>query len=107
VELDDFGEALSALVSSGAQNYGDGVSIEVLHRELARFEAFLTEASAAFEAGEEWAPDGAKTAAAWIATRCRAPRSVARRRVRRARTLFHLPCCAEAWREDQAGTGQQ
>ena len=60
VELDDFGEALSALVSAGAQNYGDCTSIEVLHRELARFEAFVTEATAAFEAGEEWAADCAK-----------------------------------------------
>jgi hypothetical protein len=106
MELEDFGEALSALVSSGAQHYGDGASIEVLHRELARFEAFVTEASAAFEAGEEWVPDGAKTAAAWIATRCRVPRSVARYRVRLGRTLRHLPWCAEAWREGQIGTDQ-
>ncbi len=104
MELEDFGEALSALVSSGAQQYGDCASIEVLHRELARFEAFVTEATAAFEAGEEWAADGAKTAAAWIAARCRVPRPVARRRVRLGRTLRHLPCCAEAWREGQIGT---
>jgi len=63
MELEDFHEALSALVSSGAQQYGDCASIEVLHRELARFEAFVTEATAAFEAGE-WAADGAKPAAA-------------------------------------------
>jgi len=104
VELDDFAEALDALVSSGAGNYGDGASIEVLHHELARFEAFVTEATAAFEASEEWAADGARTAAAWIATRCRVPRPVARRRVRLGRTLRHLPCCAEAWREGQIGT---
>jgi hypothetical protein len=104
MELEDFDEALDALVSSGAEHYGDCISIEVLHRELARFEAFVTEATAAFEAGEEWAADGAKTAAAWIATRCRVPRPVARRRVRLGRTLRHLPACAEAWREGQIGT---
>jgi len=106
VELDDFAEALDALVSSGAGNYGDGASIEVLHHELARFEAFVTEATAAFEAGEEWAADGAKTASAWIATRCRVPRSAARRRTRLGRTLRHLPRCAEAWREGRIGADQ-
>jgi Domain of unknown function (DUF222) len=106
MELDDFAEALDALVSSGAENYGDGASIEVLHHGLARFEAFVTEATAAFEAGEEWAADGAKTASAWIATRCRVPRSAARRRVRLGRTLRHLPRCAEAWREGRIGADQ-
>ena len=106
MELDDFAEALDALVSSGAENYGDGASIEVLHHGLARFEAFVTEATAAFEAGEEWAADGAKTASAWIATRCRLPRSAARRRVRLGRTLRHLPRCAEAWREGRIGADQ-
>jgi len=106
VELDDFAEALSALVSSGAENYGDGASIEVLHHELARFEAFVTEATAAFEAGEEWAADGAKTASAWLATRCRLPRSAARRRTRLGRALRHLPRSAEAWREGRIGADQ-
>ena len=106
MELDDFAEALDALVSSGAENYGDGASIEALYHELARFEAFVTEATAAFEAGEAWAADGAKTASAWIATRCRVPRSAARRRTRLGRTLRHLPRCAEAWREGRIGADQ-
>ncbi len=106
MELDDFAEALDALVSSGAENYGDGASMEVLHRELARFEAFVTEATAAFEAGGEWAAEGTKTASAWIATRCRVPRRAARRRTRLGRTLRHLPRCAEAWREGRIGPDQ-
>ena len=106
MELDDFAEALDALVSSGAENCGDGASIEVLHHELARFEAFVTEATAAFEANGEWASDGAKTASAWIATRCRVPRSAARRRTRLGRSLRHLPGCAEAWREGRIGADQ-
>ncbi len=106
MELADFAEALSALVSSGAENYGDGASIELLHRELARFEAFVTEATVAFEASEEWAADGAKTASAWIATRCRVPRGAARKRTRLGRTLRHLPRCAEAWRQGRIGSDQ-
>ncbi len=106
MELDDFAEALDALVAAGAGNYGDGASIEELHRHLSRFESFVTEATAAFEVGEEWAADGAKTAPAWIATRCRVPRAAARRRVRLGRALRHLPECAEAWREGVIGTDQ-
>ena len=106
MELVDFAEALDALVASGAGNYGDCASIEELHRHLSRFEAFVTEATAAFEAGEEWASDGAKTAPAWIATRCRVPRSAARRRVRLGRALRHLPECADAWRDGAIGADQ-
>ncbi len=106
MELDDFAGALEALVASGAGNYGDCASIEELHRHLSRFESFVTEATASFEAGEEWAADGAKTASAWIATRCRLPRSAARRRVRLGRALRHLPECAEAWREGAIGVDQ-
>jgi hypothetical protein len=106
MELDDFAGALEALVASGAANYGDCASIEALHRHLSRFESFVTEATASFEAREEWAADGAKTASAWIATRCRLPRSAARRRVRLGRALRHLPECAEAWREGAIGVDQ-
>ena len=106
MQLDAFGESLQELVASGAANYGDCASIEELHRLLARFEAFVTEASAAFETQEEWAADGAKTAAAWIATRCRVPRAAARRRVRLGRALRHLPRCAQAWRDGEIGLDQ-
>ena len=104
MELEDFGEALDALVASGAANHSDGASIEELHRQLGRLESFVTEATASFETGEEWAADGAKTASAWIATRCRVPRSAARRRVRLGRELRHLPDVAGAWREGAIGT---
>jgi len=103
MELEVFAEALDALVSSDAANYGDGASIETLYRLSARLESFVTEATAAFEVGEEWAAEGAKTASAWIATACRLPRAAARRRVRLGRSLRHLPECARAWREGDIG----
>ena len=106
MELETFAEALEALVASDASNYGDGASIEELHRLHSRFESFITEATAAFEVGEEWAADGAKTASAWIASRCRIPRGAARRRVRLARSLRHLPECARAWRDGAIGVDQ-
>ena len=89
----------------GAANYGDGGSIEDLYRISARFEALVTEATAAFEAREEWAADGAKTAAAWIATRCRVPRRAAS-----AGCAWGAPApparVREAWREGRIGTDQ-
>ncbi len=106
MELEDFTDALDELVSSGAAHHGDAVSIEVLHRCLARFEAFVTEATAAFDRSEEWAADGAKTASAWIATRCRVPRGAASRRVHLGRAMRHLPGCAQAWREGSIGFDQ-
>ena len=69
-------------------------------------DSFVTEATAAFEVGEEWAAEGAKTAASWIATRCRVARRAAKRRVRLGRTLRHLPAVAQAWREGTIGTDQ-
>ncbi len=106
MELENFAEALEALIASGAPNYGDGESMEKLHHLEARFDSFVTEATAAFEAGEQWAAEGAKTAASWISSRCRVPRSAAKRRVRLGRTLRHLPAVAQAWREGSIGEEQ-
>jgi Domain of unknown function (DUF222) len=106
MELDNFKQALDALIDAGAENYGDCESMETLHQMAARYESFMTEAIAAFEKGEEWAADGAKTATAWIATRCRVSRVGTRRRVRLGRTLRHLPAVAEAWRDGDIGEEQ-
>jgi Domain of unknown function (DUF222) len=103
MELENFEAALEALIAAGAANYGDGASMEKLHHLEARFDSFMTEATAAFETGEEWAAAGAKTAASWISSRCRVPRAAAKRRVRLGRTLRHLPEVAEAWREGRIG----
>jgi hypothetical protein len=103
MELEHFAQSLDALVDSDASTYGDGASIEALHQMLSRFESFVTEATGAFERSEEWAADGAKTAASWISSRCRLPRRVAKRRVRLGRSLRHLPAVAEAWKEGSIG----
>ena len=98
----------SALVASrAAENYGDGASMEELHRLSARFEAFVTEATAAFETNEEWAADGAKTAvgvdrhALSGAPRCR--RSAGCASGGRCATC---PDCARAWRDGEIGVDQ-
>src|ERR1700722_1524189 len=106
MELDIFEEALDALVASDAANYGDCESMERLNRLQSRLDSFGTEGASAFEAGEEWAADGAKTAASWLSARCRVSRAAAKRRVRLGRTLRHLPAVAEAWREGRIGEDQ-
>src|SRR3984957_681237 len=106
MELDIFEEALDALVASDAANYGDGESMERLNRLQSRLDSFITEATSAFETGEEWAADGAKTAASWLSARCRVSRAAAKRRVRLGRTLRHLPAVAEAWRDGAIGGDQ-
>jgi hypothetical protein len=103
MELETLDEALEALIASGAQNYGDGESMETLHRLSSRLDSFVTEATAAFEAGEQWAADGARSAASWISSSCRVPRAGALRRVRLGRTLRHLPAVAQAWSEGDIG----
>jgi hypothetical protein len=106
VELQDLTKAIDALNEVGAEAFGDCESMEILHRESARLESFVTESAAAFEAGGEWAIDGAKTPAAWLSKRCRVPRSGAQRRLRLGRILRHLPACAEAWRDGEIGVDQ-
>ncbi len=95
--LDDLTEAIDRLSRSDPSACADAESIEGLHRQLARLEAFVTEATGAFDAAGNWVPDGARNAAAWLATRCRMPRGHARRLVRRGRQLRQLPACARAW----------
>src|ERR1700734_4286409 len=106
MELENFADALEALIESGAENYGDGESIEALHQMQTRLDSFVTEATAAFEVGEEWAAEGAKTAASWLSSRCRVPRAAAKRRVRLGRSLRHLPEVTQAWREGSIGGDQ-
>ncbi len=71
--------------------------MEILHRQLARLDAFVTKATAVFDISRNWEPDGAANAAAWLVARCRLPKAQARRTVRRARALRHLPACTRAW----------
>ncbi|HEX2272338.1 MAG TPA: DUF222 domain-containing protein [Acidimicrobiales bacterium] len=98
------GEVLSELVSAvdaacaaDSALLGDGETVMALHRQLARLEAVVTRAVAAFDAGGSWEADGARSAASWVAYRCRLPAATARRRVRVGRSLRHMPETEAAW----------
>lgn len=90
-------QALDQLADTDPAVLGDPAAMVELHRELARMEAVVTRAAAAFDASKEWQADGGQTAAAWLATRCRLPRGTARRRVSLGRKIRLLPVCEEAW----------
>jgi hypothetical protein len=101
MELEALTAAIDGLLRCDPATFGDAASMEVIHRELARFEALATSATAAFDASGDWAVDGARNAPTWISTRCRMPRPEARRLIRRGRALRHLPAFAEAWSAGQ------
>ena len=104
VSLDGLTEALDRLGRVDPAVFADPESVVSLQRQLARLEALTTRATAAFDRAGNWAPDGARTASAWLSVRCRIPKAEARRQVRRGRALASLPEVERAWTDgDIAG----
>jgi hypothetical protein len=88
---------MKELEEADPASLGDGESIVALQKLHARFEAVSAKALSHFDRSGDWALDGAKGAAPWLATKCHLPRATARRLVRRSRLLRQLPRCADAW----------
>ena len=88
---------LDALGAVDANVLADAATVVALHRQLERLGALTTVVTAAFEARGSWEADGARTAGAWVAARCRLPVAVARRRVHLGRCLRSMPGVAGAW----------
>ncbi|MEO7837324.1 MAG: DUF222 domain-containing protein [Acidimicrobiales bacterium] len=97
---------LDELCEADPSALGDGEAIQVLHRCVARLEAVTTRATAAFDAGGDWAEDGARSAAGWITARCRVPEGTARKAVRLGRALRHLPATEATWVGGDIGEAQ-
>ncbi len=79
----------------------DPESMETLLRVRTKVDAVCTMAVGEFDTWGEWAPDGARNAASWVATKGRLPRAEAGRLVKRARALPRFPNCAEAWKRGE------
>jgi len=105
-EVDELTAAVDKLVAMDPAVLADGEAVVGLHRQLERVTAAVTRATGSFDASAAWEPDGARTTAAWLATRCRMPQSTARRRVRLARALRHLPTAETAWLAGEIGEAQ-
>jgi hypothetical protein len=104
--LDKACEAVEALAEVDPFALADPESIIAIERLSARLECVKTKAVGEFDAGGEWGLDGAKTVVAWLDTRCHLPKGEARRQVRRAKALAHLPLAAEAFADGEIGTAQ-
>lgn len=97
---------IDELVSSDPRALADGAGVECLERQLTRLEAKVCQVAAAFEADGAWAPSGARTAAAWLATCTRIPKGTARRQLRLGRSIGARPVAAGAWEDGDIGTPQ-
>ena len=106
MDLDVLTEVIDRLHGSDVSTYADAESLEMLQRQLSRLDAFVTQATAAFDAAGNWVPDGARNAAGWLLTRCHLPKSEARRVVRRGRSLRQLPECTRAWADGDITAAQ-
>jgi hypothetical protein len=98
--------ALDALSAVDAGVLGDAEAVVALQRAAERLACVLTRAVAAFDAGRSWEADGARTASAWLAARCRMPVESARRRVRLGRALRHMGVVEAAWLAGEIGEAQ-
>ena len=101
--ISDLTTALDRLSVAGPHALADGESVQALHRQLERLTAITTTAVAAFDGGRTWEEEGARSAAAWIATRCRRSVTAARRAVNMGRTLRDLPATEQAWLDGDIG----
>jgi hypothetical protein len=93
--------ALDGLLGDDLQGLSDGelaVAVVELRRQQARLAAVVAEATAAFDARQVHAADGARSAADWIAVHARIPRAQAGREVREARRLRAMPATRAAFR---------
>jgi hypothetical protein len=106
MDIDDLDEVLDRLAGADPFSYGDAESVIALERALSRLACIVSEAVASFDASGEWALVGAKTASAWLSTRCHLPAAEARRQVRRGRALPSVPLCAEAFSNGEIGVAQ-
>jgi len=97
---------MEKLVLTDPFSYSDAESIEDLECLRAQFDYVMARAMVDFEESKEWAVDEATDVSAWLATRCRLPRSEARAQLRRGRALDRVPASAAAWAEGSIGTAQ-
>jgi len=104
--VDEFAAAVDNLIEVDPGLFADGEALVALSRQLERLAAVATRATAAFDASGGWQPDGARSAACWLATRCRLPMPTARWRVRLGRALRHLPVTEAAWLVGDIGEAQ-
>jgi hypothetical protein len=101
--VEELAAVVDRLAAADPVKLADGETIVALHRQLERLAAVVARADAAFDAGREWEADGARSSAAWIASRCHRALPTARRGVRLGRALRSMPAVEEAWLSGEIG----
>ena len=97
---------IDRLVEADPASVADGDTLVRLHAQLERLTAVQTRAVGRFDTGGQWAADGARTASAWLSTRCHTPKRAAQRRVGLARILRRMPAAEAAWLTGRIGEAQ-
>lgn len=106
MSLDTLTRAVDDLIELGPSRYADAESVVALHVQLNRLEAVVTSATAAFDASDDWALDGAQDCAQWLATKTHVPKKTARRRLRSGARLRNLPLVEGSWQTGAIGEAQ-
>jgi hypothetical protein len=106
MELDVFEAGLDGLVKADPFSLSDKESVIALYRDRAKWDFKFSLLAASFEAGREWATDGAQNSVAWVATRCHVQKAEARRYLRLGRAMAQMPLVKEAWSCGDIGTAQ-
>lgn len=81
---------------------GGSVLVELV-RQLHRLQSVVDAATADFATSGDWAGDGARSAATWVAERCRIPKATAKRSVGLGRAADDLRVAADAWMAGDIG----
>ena len=95
--VEDLIAAIDRLVEADPSTLADSDTVLELQRQRARLDAVAARSAAAWDTDKGWASDGARSGAAWLATRTRMPQQSARRCLRLGRAMRDLPHTAEAW----------
>lgn len=106
MDLAAFGEALEAFVGGDPGCWGDTESIVALEGCLAQMECFVARAVACFDAAGNYAPEGARSAPAWLAARCHLPAEEAKDQLRLGRAMRQMPVAEEAFSKGAIGSAQ-
>jgi len=94
-------EAIDALLAVDPGELSEAelaTAMVALRRDQARLAAAVADLTAVFDTRQVHAVDGSRSAADWIAVRCRLPRPQAGREVREARRLRTMPATRAAFR---------
>jgi hypothetical protein len=106
VLIKEVADALAALAEIDPASMVDGEladAVVELQRMRNQLDAVATSVTGVFDARMVWAPEGARSASAWMAWRCRVPKARASHEVSNARALRHMPVVEAAFSRGDIG----